>query len=306
VTSRRAALERELMTSKDEGLTVRARCTVCGSPDSRPFLSFQRYTVLRCCVCTLRYLWPHPSDQEQEELYGETYFGSENSTQRGYSGYLAQADNLRATFRHRLPYLGTPRHQNRLLDVGAATGYFVEVARTKGWRAEGVEYSEWAARYANEVLGVPVHHGTLETVRFPSEAFSTVTMWEVIEHLPNPRRVLREIHRVLAPGGLLHLSTPDAGSLVARLSGKRWLGWRKIPEHLFFFDLSSLDRLLTSEGFQVINHRYVSLTVSWHYALERLGAMVGLSLAPMVPRVVRDASVRINCFYDLMVTARVR
>ncbi len=281
-------------------------CILCGSRSSRPFVASQGYAILRCDGCSLAYLSPQPAEREQQELYGETYFNSEDGTQRGYSSYLAEAPNLRETFRERLRYLGVPGRSSRLLDVGAAAGHFVKEAREAGWNAEGLEYSGWAAEYANQELGVPVRQGTLENSGFPAGAFDTVTMWEVIEHLADPGSALREIRRILAPDGMLHLSTPDAGSLVARIAGKRWLGWRKIPEHLFFFDRASLERLLASEGFQVTSHRYVSLTVTWDYALERLGAMIGLPIASLVPAAVRRRSVRINCFYDLMVSARVR
>jgi 2-polyprenyl-3-methyl-5-hydroxy-6-metoxy-1,4-benzoquinol methylase len=281
-------------------------CILCGSKSSRPLVASQGYAILRCNGCSLAYLSPQPAERDQQELYGETYFNSEDGTQRGYSSYLAQAANLRATFRERLPYLVVSGPGNRLLDVGAAAGHFVKEAREAGWNAEGLEYSRWAAEYANRELGVPVREGTLENAGFPAGAFDVVTMWEVIEHLADPRNALREIRRILTPDGMLHLSTPDAGSLVARMAGKRWLGWRKIPEHLFFFDFRSLERLLASEGFQVTSHRYVPLTVTWDYALERLGAMIGLPVASLVPSGVRRRSVRINCFYDLMVSARVR
>ena len=74
---------------------------------------------------------------------------------------------------------------------------------------------------------------------------------------------------------------------------------------LFYFDLASLRRLLSDEGFEIVSHRYVSLTVTWQYALRRLGALLGTSAFERVPRVVGERSVRINCYYDLMVSARV-
>ena len=182
-------------------------------------------------------------------------------------------------------------------------GFFVEQAKTIGWDAIGVEPSEWAAEYARTELGVDVQTGTLESVRFPDAAFDVVTLWEVVEHLPDPRVTLREVRRILRPEGQLILSTPDAGSLAARVSGKRWLGWRKVPEHLFFFDRSTLDRLLVQEGFAPARHRYASLTVSAGFALERALSLLGLPSSWRAPNWIANRSIRVNPGYDLLVVA---
>jgi SAM-dependent methyltransferase len=261
---------------------------------------------MQCTGCTLRFLWPQPTSGEQSELYSEKYFRSADGLDRGYAEYVAQAENHRATFRDRLRLLPPPPGEARLLDVGAAAGFFVEQATAVGWHAEGVEFSRWAADYATKVVGVPVREGTLRDARFDDRSFDAVTMWEVIEHLPDPRAELAETRRILRPGGMLHFSTPDAGSIVAKVTGRRWLGWRKIPEHLFYFDLASLRRLLWNEGFEVLSHRYVSLTVTWQYALDRLGTLLGTSAFEHVPGTIGSRPARINCYYDLMVSARVR
>jgi 2-polyprenyl-3-methyl-5-hydroxy-6-metoxy-1,4-benzoquinol methylase len=282
------------------------KCISCGALRAVPFIEAAPYSIMQCTGCTLRFLWPQPSAIEQSELYSESYFQSADDLDRGYAEYVAQAENHRATFRDRLRLLPKPAGEARLLDVGAAAGFFVEQATAVGWQAEGVEFSHWAAEYATKIVGVPVREGTLRDARFDDRSFDAVTMWEVIEHLPDPRAELAEARRILRPGGMLHFSTPDAGSIVARAAGKRWLGWRKIPEHLFYFDLPSLRRLLSNEGFEVLSHRYVSLTVTWRYALDRLGMLLGTSAFRHVPGSIGDRPARINCYYDLMVTARVR
>jgi 2-polyprenyl-3-methyl-5-hydroxy-6-metoxy-1,4-benzoquinol methylase len=282
------------------------KCISCGSLHAVPFLEVAPYSIMQCTGCTLRFLWPQPSSDEQSELYSEDYFRSAEGLDRGYAEYVEQAENHRATFRDRLRLLPPPTGEARLLDVGAAAGFFIEQAIALGWQAEGVELSRWATDYATHVVGVPVREGTLRDAHFADQSFDTVTMWEVIEHLPEPRAELAEVRRILRPGGMLHFSTPDAGSIVAKVTGTRWLGWRKVPEHLFYFDLASLSRLLSNEGFEVVSHRYVSLTVTWQYALDRLGTLLGAGAFKHMPRAMRARSARINCYYDLMVSARVR
>ena len=258
--------------------------------------------IVRCAGCGLRFMSPQPTADELADLYGETYYVSVDSRERGYDGYVTEAENWRRTFRDRLGDL--PRVPGRLLDVGAATGFFVEQARATGWEAIGVEPSEWAAAYARNELGVDVRSGTLESLQFPDETFDVVTMWEVIEHLPDPRTTLGEVRRILRPGGRLVLSTPDAGSLAARLSGRRWLGWRKVPEHVFFFDRANLDRLLGQSGFKPVRHRYASLTVSAGFALDRAMSLVGMPRRWRAPVWLTHRSIRVNPGYDLLVVAR--
>ena len=281
-------------------------CLVCANTRHVRFRQERGYEILQCSGCGLRFLHPQPTAAELDAFYAEQYFRSGDSVSTGYDSYAEEAANWRATFRDRLKHLPAPRPGQRLLDVGAAAGYFVEQARAAGWNAEGVEPSRWAAAYARDQLRQPVREATLESAEFPSGTFDVVTLWEVIEHLADPRAFLAEVARVLKPGGLIALSTPDAGSTAAKLSGSRWLGWRKIPEHLFFFDRPALTRLFDQSGFDVIDHRYVTLTVTWGFALQRLGALVGMPALGRAPAWVADRSVRINCFYDLMMVGRRR
>lgn len=277
------------------------RCVVCGGRERRRFREQAGYTLVVCTGCGLRFLDPQPTQDELASLYSETYYVSSDSRQRGYQGYATDAENWRRTFRDRLRDL--PATKGTLLDVGAATGFFIEQARAVGWDAIGLEPSAWAAEYARLELGMDVVTGTLESMHFPDQAFDAVTLWEVIEHLADPLSTLREIRRILRPGGQLVLSTPDAGSFVARAFGKRWLGWRKVPEHLFFFDRSNLDRLLVRAGFIPVRHRYASLTVSAGFAMERALSLLGLPASWRAPTWVARRSIRVNPGYDLLVVA---
>jgi 2-polyprenyl-3-methyl-5-hydroxy-6-metoxy-1,4-benzoquinol methylase len=278
-------------------------CIVCKGHAFIPYLKSQKYSITRCLTCGLRFLEPQPTAKELAALYSQDYFISQNAGVRGYSEYVSEASNHRRTFRNRLRLLPRPERGSSLMDLGAATGFFVEQARLAGWDAQGIEPSAWASRHARETLGQPVFTGTLGEAQVPESSFDVVTMWEVIEHLPDPRTLLAGVTSILKPGGYLALSTPDAGSFVARLFGKRWLGWRKIPEHLFFFDFPTLNRLLVDTGFEVLKRRYVSITVDAEFALNRLCDLTGVP-RPILPSAIANTSVDVNPFYDLFVLAR--
>ena len=175
-------------------------CNVCGSSEHEIFAFPSSFTIRRCGACGLRFLFPQPTPDEVQAYYDHEYFSNADSPTRGYDSYLAEAENHRATFRNRLRLMPPPGRASSLLDVGAAAGFFVEQARLMGWQAEGVEPSEWAAKYAQTELKQPVLHATLESARFPDATFDAVTLWEVIEHLPDPRAFLQEAARVVRPG----------------------------------------------------------------------------------------------------------
>jgi SAM-dependent methyltransferase len=137
----------------------------------------------------------------------------------------------------------------RLLEIGCACGFLLVAARERGFSVRGVEMSAWASRHARETYGLDVQTGTLEGAGIPAASVDVVVMADVIEHLRDPRATLREIHRVLVPGGRALLLTPDIGSLTARLAGPRW--WGLLDDHYFYFSRRTLRHLLEAEGFAV-------------------------------------------------------
>jgi|WetSurMetagenome_2_1015567.scaffolds.fasta_scaffold207137_1 2-polyprenyl-3-methyl-5-hydroxy-6-metoxy-1,4-benzoquinol methylase len=141
----------------------------------------------------------------------------------------------------------------RLLDVGCASGFFVQAAGQAGWQAEGVEPSRWFANYGREKLGVTIFPGTLREAKFPDAAFKVITVWDVLEHVPDPLAELREIYRILEPGGVLLVNYPNAGSLLARLAGRNW--WFYLSVHLYYFTPRTIAGMLNRAGFEVKAHR---------------------------------------------------
>src|SRR5262249_22506677 len=137
----------------------------------------------------------------------------------------------------------------RLLELGCACGFLLLAARERGFSAEGVEMSAWASTQARERYGLDVRTGHVEGLALPTDSYDVVVLADVIEHLHDPRRTLRHVHRVLRPGGRLLLLTPDIGSLTARLMGPRW--WGLLDDHYFYFSRRTLRRLLVDEGFAI-------------------------------------------------------
>jgi 2-polyprenyl-3-methyl-5-hydroxy-6-metoxy-1,4-benzoquinol methylase len=169
----------------------------------------------------------------------------------------------------------------KILDVGAYTGVFVELAAERGWNAFGVELSTWAAGVCRE-RGLNVFNGTLEQAHFPDDFFDVVTAWDVVEHLDDPRSLLAEIHRVVKPGGIAVIHTIDIDAPFARLMGRHW-PWL-MEMHLVYFSRRTLAAMLTDVGFTVLHAtpqgRYQKLSylvsrLAWlSPRLARVGAWV--------------------------------
>jgi SAM-dependent methyltransferase len=146
------------------------------------------------------------------------------------------------------------RRPGQLLDVGCATGIFLDGMRQLGWQVKGVEPTHSAAHYACTRFGLDVFEGRLEEARFPDKAFDAITLWDVLEHVHEPRPILMELSRLLRPGGLLVLSLPNPDSLEAAFFGPHWLGW-DLPRHLNLFRPVQLRHHLARYGLLVENVR---------------------------------------------------
>jgi 2-polyprenyl-3-methyl-5-hydroxy-6-metoxy-1,4-benzoquinol methylase len=218
--------------------------------------------IVQCRSCGLVYANPRWDRQEILGLYEAVKDPL----------YLAEREGRVLTFqRHLKPLLNVygrrPGAGERLLDVGAYIGVFVEIAQTAGWEAVGVEPSEWGVAEARR-RGLNVVEGTLATANFPERSFDVVTMWDVIEHLTDPMAELRHTHRALKPGGLVVLHTMDIDSTFARLMGRRW-PWL-MEMHLYYFSRRTLAAMLQRAGFELVRAEAQGRYLRLGYLLTRV------------------------------------
>lgn len=168
------------------------------------------------------------------------------------SVYVVEGDGRRLTFRKHLAEIEKlvgPSDGRTLLDVGAYTGLFVQVAQERGWVATGIEPSSWAAAVAQRD-GFDVLEGTLDAPALADRQFDVVTMWDVIEHVADPKGELEKAFAKLTPGGLLVVHTMDIDSRLAKVMGKRW-PWL-MAMHVHYFSKRTLQQMLEQVGYEVI------------------------------------------------------
>jgi SAM-dependent methyltransferase len=228
-------------------------CDLCGGGAFSRYWECGAFSFVRCRRCGLIQQNPQSMPESVAARYDEAYLRYEEENQYAYRDLelLALGDiGLEAAAAPLFAGAGHERRRPRVLDVGCATGALLAALRDRGWEAQGVEISEAQARYGEARSGLPIYAGTLESAAFPAASFDLVHASHLIEHLNSPASFLDEVARVLAPGGLLALTTPNADGFQARLLGPRWRS--AIYDHLYLFSLRSLRALLKSRGFVVM------------------------------------------------------
>jgi 2-polyprenyl-3-methyl-5-hydroxy-6-metoxy-1,4-benzoquinol methylase len=237
-------------------------CCVCGADDARPYVEAWdrshgqpgRFRFVACRGCGHVYLNPRPTQAEIGAYYPASY--KEYTTRVDDEPNPFTRWNRQYGMAKRCRVVTDRRPPGRLLDVGCGTGLFLDAMRRRGWEVHGEDMTPVAARLARERFGLEVFEGTLEQARYPDQHFDAVTLWNVIEHVPDPPATIREIGRILRPGGLIVMGTPNVDALDARLFGRYWALW-EAPRHFNVFSPESLGRVLRQNGFQSVTAQSV-------------------------------------------------
>lgn len=219
-------------------------CPACDEPGRAALFAKDGWPVARCAACSLVYVDAQLDRAAVAEIYGRDYFEGD-----AFTDYLGERDERMASARQRAGLLAGIVPGGRLLDIGCAAGFFLEAA-SEHYEVTGVEVSEYASQYAREEFGHRVFTGELADAELLEGEFDVVTMWDVIEHLRDPRAALAEIARVTRAGGLLVITTGNADGPLARRDLAQW-DLMHPPGHLTFFSRRTLEPLLNRAGLEV-------------------------------------------------------
>lgn len=254
-------------------------CPICQASIINTFCSKNSHQLYRCQNCFLIFVWPIPSNLDS--IYGQDYFQNKDKVGKkyGYTDYDQDKEPVRAVFVRYLEIFSDHTKGRDIFDVGAATGYFLDIAREKGWQTSGIEISSYAAVVARR-KGHDVICGVLPEVYF-KKLVAVVTMWDMLEHVDNPHFYVRAANKLLPVGGLLAINTTDTGSWWARFWGTHWHSIVP-PEHLFYFARKNLELLLQQNGFSTIEVRKVGKKFSLAYIFSMLYSWQGLKIWSML------------------------
>ena len=301
-----------MATRSDSDVRDVTHCQLCGSARQTPMFVDGPYRVVACADCSLVYVSPRLQGQALLDVYGADYWKSDNPKLRGYADYAREAALYLKTYEKRMTLVRRWLPANaRILDVGCAAGYFLRVAQRHGHDVYGVEMSAAIAHEAEKALGSDrIHVGTLDDAiaakNWRNGSFDLVTMWDVVEHIPEPQPVLRRIRELLKPDGKLLLETQNVTSRWARLLGKRWHHY-KHDEHLYHFNPGTLRRLLADCGFEpvALGAGYAGKYVSFGFLAERagrVGPIAALLAKPLA--LLRGCNFYVNPRDEMIVVAR--
>jgi len=223
-------------------------------------LSFPQVPLLRIyrCHCGLIYT-DYAVKGAAPDVYDSTYYDQvrySDSTGRnlyvehigGFLNRVIEAENFQ-------------RNSGRLIDIGCATGDFVAWARNQGWDAEGIDIAS-AAVTTGQKRGLPLRLGSVDELNKYPSTFDVITLWDVIEHLPDTTQVLKSVHKALKPEGLFFIKTVSSGSLLDLIARGLYLfsfGKIQMPlkrmyvlGHLYTYNRDIFSRYLMQERWRVI------------------------------------------------------
>jgi 2-polyprenyl-3-methyl-5-hydroxy-6-metoxy-1,4-benzoquinol methylase len=258
-------------------------CHVCQGARFYYLFSISDHRVVRCDDCGLLFLNPQPSDDKLAEIHrGDDSHDRENEPlHRTVSEIKRDAAKFYLAEIHR--YHG--RLNGRLLEVGCGNGDFLIMAEAAGWQVTGVEASKTACQQARQRLkNGTIRCGELHETRLPSEQFDVCVISDLIDHVRSPLVFLKEIRRVLKPGGVLFIATPSSDSWSARLIRHDWTEFKL--EHLTYFDRANLQTVLFAAGFRDIIVQSGWKLLNFDYIRQHVGRFPKYVVTPFFRRIV--------------------
>jgi len=246
------------------------RCPVFASGNASLRYRITRFEILDCVGCGLVYLWPPPGPEEIWAMFAQLYTSGEGSVPelRSYYRFCYEdepANPLVQCYERWLAALERLRGPGRILDVGCGTGLFLAVARRRGGEPHGIDECLEATRHAREHFGLEVWNGEFSDLAAAGQRFDAATSWDVIEHSRAPVELLRAARRVLAPGGVIALSTPNQRSILDLVAGAlyRASGGRVtaplekfyIEQHCLYYTPRTLADSLARAGLELVSLR---------------------------------------------------
>lgn len=248
-------------------------CPNCGDDDSIViFDSNMREADLQKGIKTVYMLWENAHGRYVKcrnchliyvnPIEKASKINGDYSRMKNADALIIRGSRLRAA-KSQLGLIRKHKNGTTLLDIGCGEGFFLFNAAEHGYTAKGIEISKDAAKYAGREFGLDVEAKPFEELRFPGDYFDVVTLWQVLEHVPYPLMVLKEVHRILKPEGLLVTSTPDIESILARIFRRKWWNLRRL--HINQFTSKTLADMLKRAGFNNVfstkYREYISISM---------------------------------------------
>ncbi len=233
-------------------------CPVCEQDTFSDLFKKKNEAFVRCKKCSLVLINPRPVYENILQTYDDEYSRS----------YAKKADKKIKRSLRRIKLIKNDfKSTGRWLDVGCSAGFVVKAATDSGFDSYGVDVEAWGIKYGMETLGLEnISEGMLEEQEYPDNFFNVISLYDVIEHVPDLNALVGELKRILAKDGVIDIVTPDVGHW---RTTKPLSNWKEIKpsEHLYYFDKNTLDLLMHKHGL-VITKKRVSLKSSMKVCIQ--------------------------------------
>lgn len=235
------------------------KCNNCESGNIKELYELSYMNIKQCNDCGLRFT--DKSSIAAKDLYNEDYFKTTNKDffKDCWADYETKKSKKLTRFGKTLVELEKYSKKGNLLDIGCATGVFLDMAKKNGWRSYGVEISKFASGYARKEFKLDVKTGDLLNIKFKNDFFDAITMWDLIEHVDSPSKMLSKIGKITKKGGIIFILTINDASLMGKLADFSYkLKIKKFTElvhpihHNYHFTKKVLIDMLNKNCFEVI------------------------------------------------------
>jgi len=207
----------------------------------------EKFQIYSCHECGLRFTNPRPNDDQLAGYYDSNEYishGNESSSLVGGLYKIARTFTLNR--KRKLIEKLSPN--KRLLDVGCGTGHFIDYCQQHGWQVNGVEPNQTARTQAEDKTKIIIQQDISEIV---DASYDVITLWHVLEHLPDLEQVMNQLKYLLAPGGVLIIAVPNYEAFEATVFKEYWAAY-DVPRHLYHFNQKSVAYLTKLHGLKIV------------------------------------------------------
>jgi SAM-dependent methyltransferase len=270
------------------------KCYLCQSQTKLLFYK-RGYNLYRCPKCKLVITDLHAEYEVfVRKFYQKGYFMGDKEC-GAYAQYEEDKQFIMRNMRHHLSVIQKLKPTGKLLDIGCAMGFFMEMANNAGYDVYGLDPSEYAINHVSKSLSCNLQVGTINTAQYQPEKFDVISMLDVFEHLADPISDLKKIYRWLKPDGILLIATGDTESITAKILGRHWTFFTP-PQHVMCYHRQGISEVLGRSGFVpeawyrigkwlslVYFFHLASTSADWRWAayLHRLTAYLRIENVPI-------------------------
>lgn len=232
-----------------------SNCPICNSSQFLSFLSCKDYTVSRetfqiveCNSCHFKFTNPRPEEQNLGAYYKSETYISHSNTSKGFVNSAYQTVR-KYTLLKKLQLISRYYKTGKILDIGCGTGEFLNICKNAKWEVLGIEPDADARKKSIEKYGLDVRE-ELEIKSLKNEEFDVISMWHVLEHVPNLNDRIEDLKRLIKPNGMIIVAVPNLTSLDAKIYKEHWAAY-DLPRHLYHFSPKDIEAVFKNHGLTV-------------------------------------------------------